>query len=199
MLSFIDYLLLGGGNTEWNPLDKSAQVTLSNANLRAAIVLGPAGVRATQPRASSGKFYFEVLIQSTSGGNTRNIGLVNSSHLLTDDMQAAGLTAVGCGASDSVARIFHGPGPGLADFASTPSSNDYVGLAVDLGNSKIYMHKNGTYAGTGNPSAGTGGVSFSISGALYPYVGHTTNATTFDANFSGPFQYSIPTGHSPWG
>ena len=83
------------------------------------------------------------------------------------------------------------------------TTNDIIGVAMDLDNSKVYMHKNGTYYFSGNPSTGSNGISIpapstqSINGGYYVFTYGADNfsAANGAANFGQrPFSYTIPTG-----
>ena len=94
------------------------------------------------------------------------------------------------------------------------TTNDIIGMAVDMDNMKLYYHKNGSYLQSGNPSAGTGGYSINDPvGEYFPTA--TVNAGIMCANFGngdfdgtaissegtnasgiGKFEYDVPTGYT---
>ena len=92
------------------------------------------------------------------------------------------------------------------------TTNDIIGMAVDMENMKIYFHKNGTYQNSGNPTAGSGGYTIADPVGAYLPVG-SVNAGILCANFGngyfettaissegtnasniGKFEYDVPTG-----
>ena len=94
------------------------------------------------------------------------------------------------------------------------TTNDIIGMAVDMENMKLYFHKNGTYENSGNPTAGTGGYTIADPvNAYLPVV--SVNAGILCANFGngyfqetaiasegtnasgiGKFEYDVPTGYT---
>ena len=92
------------------------------------------------------------------------------------------------------------------------TTNDIIGMAVDMENMKLYFHKNGTYENSGNPTAGTGGYTIADPvGAYLPVV--SVNSAILCANFgngyfettavssagtnasgNGIFEYDVPSG-----
>ena len=96
----------------------------------------------------------------------------------------------------------------------TYTTNDIIGMAVDMENMKLYYHKNGSYLQSGNPSTGANGYSINDPvGAYFPTA--TVNAGIMCANFGngsfdgtaissegsnasgiGKFEYDVPTGYT---
>lgn len=197
MLSFIDYLMMGGGgNTEWSRTDKTSHFTITTG-FTATGLFGPGAVRANSSR-TAGKLYFETRISSTTGGNTRLIGIADSTYSLTTgtlgevDSHSAGINAADGSFVWESATAGHTTGG-----SGSPSGNDYVGIAVDIPNKLIWGHVNGSYI-IGNPALGTFGFDYVVSGPVFPIVGHTGNSTVFVGNFAEPFHYSIPSGFQAW-
>ena len=165
--------------------------------------------------ASSGKFYMECKLQaigSNVGGSFPYAGIVAQS-------KYAGNTYVGgngCGWTTG-GDVYNGGGSATSSGVSY-TTGDIIGLAVDITNSKMYWHKNGTYIFSGNPSAGTGG--FDISARTSEdAIGFATslynNNGTWQCNFGngyfgstqissagtnasgiGIFEYDVPTGYT---
>ena len=165
--------------------------------------------------ASSGKFYMECKLQaigSNVGGSFPYAGIVAQS-------KYAGNTYVGgngCGWTTG-GDVYNGGGSATSSGVSY-TTGDIIGLAVDITNSKMYWHKNGTYIFSGNPSAGTGGFDISartsedaigFATSLYNsngtwqcnfgngYFG-TTAVSSAGTNASGIgiFEYDVPTGYT---
>ena len=100
----------------------------------------------------------------------------------------------------------------------TYTTNNIIGMAVDMDNLKLYFHKNGTYQNSANPSAGSGGytiatpvntyiptMSVNASTAIVNfgngYFGTTAVTTNSGAGYAGTdgasiFNYQPPTGYS---
>jgi hypothetical protein len=104
-------------------------------------------------------------------------------------------------------------GSTLATYSSY-TTNDIIGIALDATNSKLYVSKNGTWQGSADPSAGTGGISISQTssgtGFWFPAGGDgNVPSITLDFNFGNPpysansytdgagfgnFSYAVPSG-----
>ena len=169
--------------------------------------------------ASSGKYYFECKMGS-SGGAGAMIGITDST---------ARNSYFGSGAQDYGYFGDNGKkyikGASGATYGNSFGNNDIIGCAVDLDNSKLYFHKNGTYQDSGDPtsgSTGTGAISIDApsstnTGFYFFAAGDAGNsdAPTVNANFGngyfgttaissegtnassiGKFEYDVPTGYT---
>ena len=177
------------GATKWNPSDKSANTTLSNNDLTfTRNAAGAGGVRALVG-LSSGKNYWEVTINNSAG--LIDIGAIGGGQSLTGSAGGLGFAW----RSTTGALIINGT-PDITSGSYT--TGDVLIFAFDRGNNLIYVGKNGSWYGSMNPSAGTGGRSVSTSGATYPNAEVTGNGGSVTANFGAtPFNYSVPTGFTP--
>ena len=104
---------------------------------------------------------------------------------------------------------------------NTVTTNDIVGIALDLDNNKVYFSKNGTWQGSSDPSAGTGGISITAPASnrtgfyFFGSGDEATNSAVHNANFGngyfgttavasagtnasgiGIFEYDVPTGYT---
>ena len=102
-------------------------------------------------------------------------------------------------------------------FGVSWTTNDIIGVALDLDNHKIYFHKNGVYMNSGDPTSGATGTgsAFNLTTG-YDYFfsvsdGSSGDSSTIDANFGNPpftissgnadangfgnFEYSVPSGY----
>jgi hypothetical protein len=96
---------------------------------------------------------------------------------------------------------------------STYTSGDIMGMALDLDNRKIYFHKNGVYEGSGDPAAGTNGLTVTADAimgfAFGGYNGGSWNINYGNGYFGttavstgnqddageGDFEYDVPAGY----
>ena len=102
--------------------------------------------------------------------------------------------------------------------ASSHSTGDVFGIALDTDNGKFYVHKNGTYYASGNPATGSNSAgtpsttsreiitgdgsattNSSLSGILNfgqdsTFAGATSAGGNSDASGIGNFKYSVPSG-----
>jgi hypothetical protein len=184
----------GGASTTWNPSDKSAGITLSGANLVASGTNNGSNVRSTTSK-SSGKWYFEVT--ATAVGDLSNIGIADAAFpfpnaLGSFDAHAAGYDSLGNLHANTNATLIA---------ASTYTTGDVIGVAVDVPNHKIYWSLNGVWQNSAVPASGTGGIDYITTSAIFAAVYFSTSTlVSLTANFGqNSFAHAPPTGFSPWG
>ena len=174
---------------------------------------------------STGKWYYEGYIVATTVNNP-GFGWV-----LTNPEDWTNYSLIGSGAHE-VAGIFAATGQthvGKAyvngslssSYTSTTAAGDIFGIAVDFDNQGFYIHKNGTYYNSGDPTSGaskTGSLDASGMEAGAEYIpaassqdtnsrahlnfgqdgtfgGRTTAGGNTDGNGIGNFKYSVPSGY----
>lgn len=160
--------------TTWNPSDKNSNITLSNGNLTATSTAasGDQIVRATASH-SSGKWYFELTPGSgtnqwSSGGSA--VGYADASAPLTTTFLGGDTHSESAFDSDG---LYFNAGR-LLLWNSNYVSGDIMAIAVDLDNSKFWFKHNisgnwnNDVIGNQNPATNTGGVAFSVVGAVFP-------------------------------
>ena len=180
----------------WNSLDKTTSITLSNNNLTATSTAGSAWVRSVTGR-SSGKYYYEGTLNNTWNGNS-GIGLTTSTSTPTSGAISTPFT----GASGFGGCYVNGVSSG--NLGSLVSGN-IVGIAADLTASLIWLRispsGNWNGSGTANPATGTGGISFSaLTGVLFPVFAAYASPDAVTANFgASAFSGTIPLGFTAWG
>jgi len=87
-------------------------------------------------------------------------------------------------------QVYNSPG-GTPD-GTFFTTSDIIGVAVDMDNHRLYYHKNGTYAGSMNPAAGTGGVTIPTTWPSgYVYMGFSGFNGSYAVNFGGYTTISI--------
>lgn len=163
-----------------NPLDKGADFATSNGNLQANSSASSVGkIRATMAM-TSGKWYWESLIDLT--GTAHAVGISKSSSNLNTylgaDIGDYAYWRNGSKANNSSSTAYG------ASFAS----GDVIGVAYDADAGDLTFYKNGVSQGV----AYTG-----ISGEFLPSLGDIAGAddTQYHANFGQrPFAYTPPTG-----
>jgi hypothetical protein len=108
-----------------------------------------------------------------------------------------------------------------SSYGNTYTTNDIIGIALDLDNNKLYFSKNGTFQNSGDPTSGatgTGAISITDPSSQptgnYFFVtgdGSRSRASTFSCNFGSPsfsissgnadangfgnFEYAVPSGY----
>lgn len=188
----------GSTAVTWNPSDKASLVVLSNGN-RTATRTGATtnqSVRATLSR-SSGKYYFEVRMDTAGApSNYSMVGVCTSSLSLSNYI---GQDSTSVGYEPTGQRYTNGAG---AAYGATYTAGNVIGVAVDIDSGKVWYAKDNTWQASGNPAAGTNpAVTLSAGLTLFPalslYAASTQPALT--ARFkSSDLSYSPPSGFSPW-
>jgi hypothetical protein len=159
-----------GNYATWNPLYGSTP-TLTNGNLDATTnnttAYGTVSV-------TSGKWYWEILV-----GNAGYIGVMDSTYIKPD----------GSWSSQAIAYVSNGNkynGTGSA-YGASYTTNDIIGVALDMDAGTIVFYKNGSSQGTAF-SSGIAGKEFR------PFVYSSTSGTQ-TANFGQrAFAYTAPSG-----
>ena len=171
-----------GNYCTWNPL--STGRTVSNGNLDYAGAAS--GITKGTVAVSSGKWYWEI----TAGNINSSAGV--ASVTLSPTTTYCGQTA------DS--WCYFSSGNRFNNNASTSgyssfTTNDIIGVALDMDNGKIYWSKNGTWQGSSDPAAGTNAAYTNLSGTITPANGNNTVNDSGTANFGQrPFAYTAPSG-----
>ena len=205
-----------------NPLNvpTSNAPTFSNGNTQSVSSSSASGAfgGSSTIGVSSGKWYIEAKCL-TSGHNQSSVGVTYN------DAETARTNNGGTDSYEYSYRMNGNKGHDNTDssYGNTYTTNDIIGVALDLDNNKIYFSKNGTFQNSGVPTSGaTGtGAAFTVdSGQTYMFYHHDTtgassNTSTFAFNFgngyfgttavssagtnasgNGIFEYDVPTGYT---
>jgi len=169
---------------------------------------------------SSGKWYAEAYIDESNAGQIL-IGI--------SDREAQGGTHyLGSQSYEFSYYSYNGnkyEGGSASSYGNTFTTDDIIGIALDLDNSKLYFSKNGTFQNSGVPtsgSTGTGALSITAVGSTQnrvyhfavgdysnagnitvywnfgqegTFAGNTTAGGNSDSNGVGNFKYSVPSGY----
>ena len=203
-----------------NPLDVSAGTPagLINGNTtynKTATGNGTNGARLATIAPNSGKWYWE--FKKADDVNTI-LGFVRTDHL-NNTNSLNGWIAFDAGAF-GIGKTGNKLIAGSESSGSySYTTNDILGFAMDLDNNKFYVHKNGTYFDSGDPtsgSTGTGSIGNITAGNNYaPWVQNngyndtnvvhcnfgngffgTTAITSAGSNGNGSlFEYDVPSGY----
>jgi hypothetical protein len=167
-----------------NPLSNlgTAQ-TLSEGNLKLTNTSSTWGSKFSTIGVSSGKWYAEFTVLSTS---LNIVGIISDADTtITGTDKYLGSTANSYGYYHSNGNKFNN-GTGSA-YGATYTTNDVIGVALDMDNGTLTFYKNGTSQGTAYSS---------LSGVFY--IGcsvSSASSSSFAANFGQrPFSYTPPTG-----
>ena len=165
-----------------NPLDIGQTSALANGNLNFSssssanysICRGTFGV-------STGKWYWENTINSTSSGN--GVGIATSQASLNNYL---GADAYGYCYYQGASKYNNGSG---SAYGASYTTGDVIGIALDLTAGTLTFYKNNTSQGTAFTS---------LSGTFFPSVTDGSSGAVSDitANFGQqPFAYTPPTGY----
>jgi len=161
----------------WNPSDKGASFSLSGGNLVATHSGAFESIRATQG-VSEGKFYWEYTI---SGSNDWSSGVGDINALINGVFQDS---AQGYGYYSANGYKYNVTG---SAYGATYSTNDVIGIALDMDSGVISWYKNGASQGA---NAFTG-----LTGTFYPMLASNNNSAV-TANFGqSSMVYSVPSGY----
>ena len=137
---------------------------MSNSNLKYVNQTGNTAVGSFA--LTSGKWYFEVRIDSMNVDNGMSIGFVNNLFNLDAELgynsPSSPSGAQGFGWYAATNNLIYGPGDGGGTYnkswggGSIVTDGDIVGIYLDVDNLKFWAAKNGTVFNSGDPAAGTG-------------------------------------------
>ena len=195
----------------FNPLYSSKQgggsVSYREGNLRIATSASgsnynryPFAMSSPEFAVNSGKWYVEFKCGSTKCA----FGVCNTAQFDSD------MTNNPYGAAARTSIIYtsegqlRGNNSDIRNGNGSFTTNDIIGIALDLDNMKIYFHKNGTYINSGNPNTGANpdtvqdfqATNSGQGGYIFQAGSDGQNSVTVHANFGQrAFSYSVPTGY----
>ena len=164
-----------------NPLSLGSNASLSNANLSGTLT-GSGGWSATICGLTSGKWYYETTMTANSG-NSAWVGFLSDAYTKNDNAWSYS-TQTALYAND-------GRNGNNASYGATWTTNDVIGIAIDLSTSSgsITFYKNGV-------SQGVMFSSLTSSAVWRPLISGGGTGTTIAMNFGQrPFAYTPPTGY----
>jgi hypothetical protein len=176
-----------------NPSDMGSSAALWNGNLTDISSLGT-GVRGTIGK-SSGKWYFEMTVNSTENGFAPCVGIASSATPLSNSAWVSGpgeFTYYGMWNG----QLIYGSGTRAA-YGGNFTTGDVIGVAVDLDNHQITYYMNGVSLGLAYTSATL------AAGTYFPFISDAGNGTFSSQetlNFGqNRFAYPVPAGfNSGW-
>lgn len=178
--------------TTLDPDDTHANIALSGGNLIAtrANTADSHTYSYAKVGKSSGKWRFQVTINTGPTVPEIIIGLVGGFQYVR--------TSTYFGLSDGISYVSDGRivqnNVTVTSGYGTFTSGDVIDILVDATNSKMWVAKNGTIQGGGNPDSGTGGITISIPKCFVPAVGLYKYPSQVTCNFgTTAFTNTIPT------
>lgn len=185
--------------TYWNPLDKSANITLSGSDLIATATSGiDAAVRAVDKK-TAGKWYIEIKdIENASLSSSAGVGLASGSIPLANVFTAV---------TDTIALLGNGSiflDEVFIDNITASIVGSTIGIAYDADAHLVWIRENGDdWNGDpdADPAAGLGGIDVSgIDGdGLYPAAGTGDTGDSWQLNAgTTEFEFTRPFGFVGW-
>jgi hypothetical protein len=166
-----------GNYSTMNPLNKTGSIAFANGNLDVSNV-GSTDVSYGTIGMSSGKWYWEVV--TTTNASSAEIGIGKDGGLY-DFRSANGYGYRGSDGSKNTNNT-------VVAYGATYTTNDVIGVALDMDAGTLAFYKNGTSQGT----AFTG-----LSGTYFPNAQNIglISAPSYTYNFGQrPFAYTAPSG-----
>ena len=192
-----------------NPTESNASFSKGNLAFTNSLNSSPHHALAASTFAvANGKWYWEVKCEAV-GGTAMSIGAIEVSEFAKNDF--TGDNGVGYFNNGN----FHYRGTEDSD-PNTYTTNDIIGVALDMDNRAIYFHKNGTYEDSGDPTSGSsrtgaaGGTLHASNVTMTPAVSnyndgnnelnfgsniYSISSGNADANGYGNFEYAVPSGY----
>ena len=171
-----------------NPLLYSTSISYTEGNLKFTNTsAGGQRMVASSIAPTTGKWYAECRVTSL-GGAYPQIGVLDTSIYTMDTYVGALVRGYGYA---SHGQVYNNAGA-LTTGLATYTTNDIIGVALDLTNNYVYFSKNGTFINSGVPtsgSSGTGGWAIT-DGYDYSFGSSSLDSGTdpvFDWNFGSPF------------
>ena len=199
-----------------NPLAYSTLGTLSEGNLKIATSTNNRGIHGTMPIPTSGKWYWELHVDSYASGGGVYVGFGADASLGYDEVaQSKGVFMSTYNQAVDVNGSTQSS-PYNSQGNNSTSNGDIYSFALDVDNQKFYVAKNGTYRGSSDPSAGTGGLDVSavFTNAVTELTVCLTRGGSYNETYSvnfgqdskdvasanadengfGTFEYAVPNG-----
>lgn len=199
-----------------NPLAYTNGITLSEGNLTMSTTTNNRGVHGTMPIPSSGKWYWELHVDSRQTGGGIYAGFGSDASLGYDEVAQPKGIFVSLYNQTVDLDNSTASSPYNSQGNDSVSNGDIFSFALDVDNQIFYVAKNGTYRGSSDPSAGTGGLDVStvFTNAVTELTVCLTRGGSFnetysvnfgqdskdvasanaDSNGIGTFEYAVPTG-----
>ncbi len=183
-----------GNYATFNPLrdDRSGyNEAPTNGNLET----NPRGDFVSTIPVKSGKYYWEITIDTQGSPGQSYIGIVDQDQISTGGSRGWGTSQIA--AIRNVGSFY---GDGSTGTAVTFAAGDILGFALDADNNKLWISKNGTYVNSGNPAGGTGHAFSGLSFSAYLFIVSDSNTGNKYILNAGQRAYNTaaPTGFKTW-
>ena len=178
-----------------NPVAGATTDSLTNGNLNVSgTSTTAANFVSTMAIPLTGKWYWEVTYNGTTGTLRDCLGMVqtpNNGSTMPDQYNDTSWVFI-----YSALGLLRQYNQSTVATYSTISSGQTIGISFDSATGKVWLNINGTYANSGNPTAGTGQVLTINTGVnWFPTLGDYGNNANSSVNFGQcPFALTVPSG-----
>ncbi len=186
---------------------------------------GPRFYNATTLGANSGKIYCEAKINNVNAGAAIQLGITANPQENNRSNTEPGANTYSYALRQTDGEIIYNSSG--TSYGTSYTTNDIIGIAMDLDNNKLYFSKNGVWMNSANPSGSTGGFSITdvdtisnTNGFYHFAVGDDSGSQGGNNNISfnfgngffgttavssagtgastpGTFEYDVPTNYQP--
>lgn len=156
--------------TRWRGQNRQPSQVLANGNLKTGIGTTEAALLTSTIGVKSGKWYWEAKSDGVSKMffgicNTGAFGETGAPHDHSD-----GATSTGIYYYEAIPDFRYYSGATSTTGISSMSTGDVLGFAMDCDNSFLWIHKNGVYMNSGDPTSGASGTG--AINSLFNYAGY---------------------------
>ena len=201
-----------------NSIENTAASTFSEGNLQVLTHSGNFSYNISTIGVSAGKWYCEIKCTAQSSDENKfKVGIAGKTTASTSDFLGENTATDDTISYNGTDGDYQKAGTEVS-YGDSYTTNDILGIALDVDNSKLYFSKNGTFQNSGDPTTGatgTGAISTGSpsTGFWHFAVGDIDNNTTYtyqvnfgnpvhsissgnsDANGYGNFEYAVPSGY----
>ena len=201
-----------------NSIENTAASTFSEGNLQVLTHSGNFSYNISTIGVSAGKYYCEIKCTAQSSDENKfMVGIAGKPTASTSDFLGENTATDDTISYRGVDGDYQKAGTEVS-YGDSYTTNDIIGIALDVDNSKLYFSKNGTFQNSGDPTSGatgTGAISTGSpsTGFWHFALGDVDNNTTYtyqinfgnpvhsissgnsDANGYGNFEYAVPSGY----
>jgi len=201
-----------------NSIENTAASTFSEGNLQVLTHSGNFSYNISTIGVSAGKWYCEIKCTAQSSDENKfMVGIAGKPTASTSDFLGENTATDDTISYRGVDGDYQKAGTEVS-YGDSYTTNDIIGIALDVDNSKLYFSKNGTFQNSGDPTSGatgTGAISTGSpsTGFWHFALGDVDNNTTYtyqinfgnpvhsissgnsDANGYGNFEYAVPSGY----
>ena len=189
-----------------NTLRVGSNLAILDGNLKLAATVTGAKMVSSTFGVTTGKWYWESVITNPQQSL---IGVENG---LGSPTEYVGQSVNGWSYDMYTGGLYNS---GLVSYGDTFTTNDVIGIAVDIDSGKLWFSKNGTWQNSGSPTDGTNAAATNLAGTIFPaftpynqygacvanfgqdssFAGNKTAQGNTDANDIGDFYYAPPAGY----